>query len=58
LAQVPLLSELMNEYKTPEPARRLARVIQASGDLGRPYIGPPGVPAPILSIYFANRLRK
>lgn len=50
LAQVPLLSELMNEYKTPEPARRLARVIQASGDLGRPYIGPPGVPADLVNL--------
>lgn len=50
LAQVPLLSELMNEYKTPDPARRLARVIQASGDLGRPYIGPPGMPADIVNL--------
>lgn len=45
LAQVPLLSELMNEYKTPDLARRLAAVVLASGDLGRPYLGPPGLPA-------------
>jgi len=50
LAQVPLLSELMNEHKTPDPARRLARVILASGDLGRPYIGPPGLPADLVTI--------
>ena len=43
LSQVPLLSELMNEYKTPEPAHRLATVVLASGELGRPYIGPPGL---------------
>ncbi len=43
LARVPLLSELMNEYKTPELGRRLATVILASGDLGRPYLGPPGL---------------
>jgi len=50
LAQVPLLSELMNEYKTPEQARRLATVILASGDLGRPYLGPPALPADIANI--------
>ncbi len=50
LAQVPLLSELMNEYKTPEPARRLATVILASGELGRPYVGPPGLPANLVKI--------
>ena len=50
LAQVPLLSELMNEYKTPEPARRLATVILASGELGRPYLGPPGLPSDIVKI--------
>jgi tripartite-type tricarboxylate transporter receptor subunit TctC len=50
LAQVPLLSELMNEYKTPEPARRLATVILASGELGRPYLGPPNLPADLVKI--------
>jgi tripartite-type tricarboxylate transporter receptor subunit TctC len=50
LAQVPLISELMDQYKTPEAGRRLARVILASGELGRPYIGPPGVPADVVKI--------
>ena len=44
LPNVPTLSELMNEYKTAEPSRRLARLVLASGDLGRPIIGPPGIP--------------
>lgn len=50
LTQVPLFSELMDQYKTPDPARRLARVILASGDLGRPYLGPPGLPGDIVKI--------
>jgi tripartite-type tricarboxylate transporter receptor subunit TctC len=44
----------MNEHKTPEPARRLARVILASGDLGRPYIGPPGLPADLVTMLRAS----
>jgi hypothetical protein len=50
LLQVPLLTELMDQYKTPEPARRLATVVLASGDLGRPYVGPPGIPNDIVKI--------
>ena len=50
LPQVPLLSELMDQYKTPEPARRLATVILASGELGRPYLGPPGMPGDIVKV--------
>jgi tripartite-type tricarboxylate transporter receptor subunit TctC len=45
LPNVPTLGELMDEFKTSEPSRRLAKLILASGDLGRPIIGPPGVPA-------------
>ena len=45
LPDVPTIYELMDEYKTPESSRRLAKLILASGDLGRPIIGPPGVPA-------------
>jgi tripartite-type tricarboxylate transporter receptor subunit TctC len=45
LANVPTLVELMDEHKTPESSRRLAKLILASGDLGRPIIGPPGIPA-------------
>ena len=43
LPNVPTLVELMDELKTSEPSRRLAKLILASGDLGRPIIGPPGV---------------
>jgi len=41
LPDVPTIYELMDRYKTPEPPRRLAAVILASGNMGRPYIGPP-----------------
>jgi tripartite-type tricarboxylate transporter receptor subunit TctC len=44
LPDVPTLSELMNEYKTPESSRRLAKLVLASGELGRPIVGPPGIP--------------
>ena len=50
LGKVPLLSELMNEYQTPDLARRLATVVLASGDLGRPYLGPPGLPADAVKV--------
>lgn len=42
---VPTIYELMDEYKTPEQARRLASVVLAAGTLGRPMLGPPGIPA-------------
>jgi tripartite-type tricarboxylate transporter receptor subunit TctC len=45
LPRVPTLNELMDEFKTEETGRRLTKVILASGDLGRPYILPPGIPA-------------
>ncbi|HWO41857.1 MAG TPA: tripartite tricarboxylate transporter substrate-binding protein [Candidatus Eisenbacteria bacterium] len=43
-ADVPTIHELMDEYKTPEATRALVRAVLASGDLGRPFIVPPGVP--------------
>jgi tripartite-type tricarboxylate transporter receptor subunit TctC len=42
LPQVPTLNELMDELKTEDVGRRLARVVLASGELGRPYLLPPG----------------
>jgi hypothetical protein len=45
LNDVPLLSELMDKYKTSEALRRVANVALASEQLGRPIIFPPGVPA-------------
>lgn len=41
----PTIFELMDKYRTPEATRRLVSVILASGDLGRPFVGPPGIPA-------------
>jgi tripartite-type tricarboxylate transporter receptor subunit TctC len=45
LKDVPLLSELMDKYKTNESLRRFAAVVLASDQFGRPIIFPPGVPA-------------
>ena len=45
LPDVPTVYELMDTYKTPDATKRLARVLLSSGDLGRPFIGPPGMPA-------------
>jgi len=45
LKDVPLFSELMDQYKTPENIRRLVKVVLASDEVGRPIIFPPGVPA-------------
>jgi tripartite-type tricarboxylate transporter receptor subunit TctC len=50
LAQVPTLHELMDEFKTEEVGRRLATVVLASGELGRPYLLPPGIPVERLKI--------
>ena len=50
LSQVPTLRELMDEYKTPESSRRLATVVLASGELGRPYMGPPGLSPDLVKI--------
>jgi tripartite-type tricarboxylate transporter receptor subunit TctC len=35
----------MEKYKTPELTKRLARVMLAADELGRPYVGTPGIPA-------------
>jgi tripartite-type tricarboxylate transporter receptor subunit TctC len=45
LPQVPTLNELMDEFRTGETGRRLANVVLASGELGRPYLLPPGISA-------------
>lgn len=45
LANVPTIYELMEQYKTPEPGRRLAKVVLTAATLGRPIVAPPGVPA-------------
>jgi hypothetical protein len=43
LKDVPTIYELMDKYKTAENIRRLAKVVLASGDFGRPIVAPPGV---------------
>jgi len=45
MKDVPTLPELMQQYKTPEAGRRLARVILTAATLGRPITTPPGTPA-------------
>ena len=45
LPEVPTIYELMDRYKTPEAGRRLATLILAPGEFGRPMVAPPGVPA-------------
>jgi tripartite-type tricarboxylate transporter receptor subunit TctC len=60
LAEVPTVHELMDEYKTPESMRRLAKLMLASGDFGRPIIATPGIPpdrVKLLRGAFAKTLR-
>lgn len=47
---VPTIHELMTAYKTPEVTRKLVGAVLASGDLGRPFMAPPGVPADRLKL--------
>ena len=44
LPDTPTLNELMDEYKTPEMARRVSTVMLGSGELGRPLVTHPGTP--------------
>jgi tripartite-type tricarboxylate transporter receptor subunit TctC len=50
MPEVPTIHELMNEYRTPAASRSLVTAILASGDLGRPFITPPGISADRLKI--------
>jgi len=45
MANTPLLTELMEQYKTPDQGKRLAKVVMAAGLFGRPMIASPGIPA-------------
>lgn len=45
LSEAPTIYELMDNHKTGEGPRRLATVILAAGDFGRPIVAPPGVRA-------------
>jgi tripartite-type tricarboxylate transporter receptor subunit TctC len=44
LPDVPTIYELLDAHKAPEATKRVARVVLASGDLGRPFIASPGTP--------------
>ena len=44
LPDTPPIYEVMDQYKTPEESRRLAAVVLAGGNLGRPVLGTPGIP--------------
>ena len=44
MGDAPTLFELMDQFKTPEVMRGVARVILASGDFGRPMVAGPGNP--------------
>jgi tripartite-type tricarboxylate transporter receptor subunit TctC len=50
LPDVPSLHELMDQYKTQDSSRRLANVILAANEIGRPIVGTPGIPAERIKI--------
>jgi tripartite-type tricarboxylate transporter receptor subunit TctC len=50
LRDVSTMHEVMDQQKTPDASRRLAGVILAGGALGRPMLGPPGIPPDRLRI--------
>lgn len=45
LSGVPTIYELMDQYKTPEAGKRLAKVVLTAASLGRPIVAPPGLAA-------------
>ena len=45
LPDTPTIHELMDQYKTPVEGRRLATVVLAGDNLGRPLLASPGIPA-------------
>ncbi len=47
---VPTIYELMDKYKTNDAGRRLAKVVLAAGDFGRPIVAPPALPAERLKL--------
>jgi tripartite-type tricarboxylate transporter receptor subunit TctC len=50
LPNVPTIYELMEQYKTPESGRRLAKVVLTAATLGRPIVAPPGLPSDRLKL--------
>lgn len=45
LADVPTVQELIEQYKTSEGNKRMAALVLASGEFGRPIVATPGIPA-------------
>lgn len=43
MPDVPTIHELMAEYNTPASTRSLVSAVLASGDIGRPFVAPPGL---------------
>lgn len=50
IKDVPTIYELMDKYKTNDAGRRLAKVVLAAGDFGRPIVAPPALPAERLKL--------
>ena len=50
LPEVPTVWELMDKHKTSDIYRRLAKILVLPDETGRPFLGPPGVPADRLKI--------
>jgi len=44
ISEAPTLAELMDKHKTPDVSRRVAQVILAGNEYGRPMVATPGVP--------------
>lgn len=42
LAEIPTIHELLESHKAADATKRVAKVIFASGDLGRPFVAHPG----------------
>src|SRR5437870_4585195 len=57
LPDTPTLYELFEEYKSSDVSRRVAQVMLAGGDLGRPMLVTPGTPAERLKILREAYLR-
>jgi tripartite-type tricarboxylate transporter receptor subunit TctC len=60
LKDVPTIPELMDKHKTNDTGRRLAKLVLAGGEFGRPYVLPPGTPADKVKIIreaFAKTLK-
>jgi tripartite-type tricarboxylate transporter receptor subunit TctC len=45
LPQVPTVWEFMDKEKVAEPHRRIAKIFVLPDEMGRPFFGPPGIPA-------------